>query len=64
MTKLKPSGIFDPNTGKEVMFTQCRTEKCGHYGVDHVWIKGRRKGYLFKQTFCAKCGFCWADYGD
>jgi NAD-dependent dihydropyrimidine dehydrogenase PreA subunit len=64
MTKLKPSGTFDPNTGKEVMFTQCRTEQCGHSGVDHIWAKGRRKGYLLKQTFCIKCGFCWADYDD
>jgi hypothetical protein len=63
-TIAKPTGTFDQDTGQEVVWTQCSTKKCGHSGVDHQWTTGRRKGYLFKQTFCANCGFCWADYGD
>ncbi len=63
-TTPKPGGVFDQDTGQEIVWRQCATEKCGHSGVAHEYVKVRRKWHLFKEWVCVKCGFCWADLGD
>jgi hypothetical protein len=50
---------FDEETGRRNHSIECPSDKCGHTGVEHMWVQIELRGnWIFGYTSTFRCSKC------